>query len=354
LPGPWYDNGTTLNCTAQDISGKVFDHWALDDVSYDRGYNPLSITADKPHEATAHYLPAPAWWENLSAPQNLPFILALFAVLAGSFVGGAWIRTRRIRNRKIHPETVPVKVPKVAYVPGRIATGCEDLDNLLYGGIPESYSVALTSPSCDERDLLIKRFLETGAEKGEITFYVTIDPGELKSLAEECQSNFYVFVCNPRADTMIESWPNVFKLKGVENLTEIIIALTKAFRALDTPQSAQRRACIEIISDVLLQHHALQTRRWLTDLIPELRSKGFTTLAVVNVQMHPAEEVQAILDLFEGQIAIYEKDTGTGSLRFLRIKKLTNQKYLECELTLRKESLETQNREKNSQAKPQS
>ena len=73
-----------------------------------------------------------------------------------------------------------------------------------------------------------------------------------------------------------------------------------------------------------------------------------------NLQMHPAEEVQAILDLFEGQIAIYEKDTGAGLLRFLRIKKLTNQKYLECELTLRKESLETQNREKNSQVKRQS
>jgi hypothetical protein len=32
--------------------------------------------------------------------------------------------------------------------------------------------------------------------------------------------------------------------------------------------------------------------------------------------------------------------------RALRIKKMSNQKYLECELTLRKESLETQNREK--------
>jgi hypothetical protein len=30
----------------------------------------------------------------------------------------------------------------------------------------------------------------------------------------------------------------------------------------------------------------------------------------------------------------------------LRIKKMSNQEYLECELTLRKESLETQNREK--------
>jgi hypothetical protein len=137
-------------------------------------------------------------------------------------------------------------------------------------------------------------------------------------------------------------------LKGVENLTEISIALAKAIRALDGLQNVPRRACIEIISDVLLQHHALQTRRWLTDLIPEFRSKGFTTLAVVNLQMHPKEEVQAILDLFEGQIAISEKDTGTGPLKFVRVKKMTNQEYSDCELPLNKESLQTHDKQKDS------
>jgi len=346
-PGPWCDEGTVLTCTAQNVSGKVFDHWTVGESNYEPGLNPINVTVYGPYTATAHYLPTSAWWDNLLAPQNLPFTLTLFVVLSGSLVGGALVKIRRNRIKKTYPETAPIKVPKIA-LPGRVATGYEDVDNLLYGGIPHGYAIALTSPSCDERDLLIKRFLETGAKKGDVTFYVTIDPGELRSLAEEFQSSFYLFVCNPRADTMVESLPNVFKLKGVENLTEIFIALTKAFRAFDAPQSGPRRACVEIVSDVLLQHHALQTRRWLIDLVPELRSKGFTTLAVVNVQMHPAEEVQAILDIFEGQIAIYEKDTGTGPLRFLRVKKMTNQKYLECELTLRKESLEPQNREQDS------
>jgi len=97
----------------------------------------------------------------------------------------------------------------------------------------------------------------------------------------------------------------------------------------------------------LLQHHALQTRRWLTSLIPEFRSKGFTTLAVINIQMHTQEEVQAILDLFEGQIAISEKDTGTGPLKFIGVKKMTNQKYSDCELPLNKESFETHDKQKD-------
>ena len=225
-------------------------------------------------------------------------------------------------------------------LPGRITTGFDDLDNLLFGGIPENYAVILTSPSCDEKDLLIKRFLEAGVKKGQITFYVTIEASGVKALAEDFQSNFYVVVCNPRADIMIDSLPNVFKLKSVENLTEIDIALTKAFRSLDSSVSGSRRACIEIVSDVLLQHHAVTTRRWLTGLIPDLRSRGFTTLAVINPQMHPPQEVQATLGLFDGEINIHEKESERGLEKFLKIRKMYNQRYMANEFPLRKEKLE--------------
>ncbi len=240
----------------------------------------------------------------------------------------------------LEPEPVTIKIPEVV-LPGRVTTGYKDLDNLLFGGIPENYAVILTSPSCDERDLLIKNFLEAGAKKGQITFLVTIEASGAKTLVEKFQSNFYLFICNPQADKIIKSLPNVFKLKGVENLTDISIALASAFRRLDTSISGPRRACIEIISDVLLQHHAVTTRRWLTGLIPELRSKGFTTLAVMDPQMHPPQEARAILDLFEGEISMYEKETTKGPKKYLKIKKMTNQKYLENELPLRKEILKS-------------
>ena len=226
-------------------------------------------------------------------------------------------------------------------LPGRITTGYGDLDNLLFGGIPENYTVILTSPSCDERDMLIKRFLEAGAREGQITLYIAIEAAGVRSLAEEFQSNFYLLVCNPRADMMIKSLPNVFKLKGVENLTDIDVALTKAFRRLDESIGGPRRACIEIISDVLLQHHAVTTRRWLAGLIPDLRSRGFTTLAVINPQMHPPDQVHAVLGLFDGEIGIYEKETEKGLQKLLKIRKLYNQRYAESELALRKESPKT-------------
>ncbi len=238
------------------------------------------------------------------------------------------------------PEPVTINILETV-LPGRISTGYKDLDNLLLGGIPENYAIILTSPSCDEKDLLIKRFLEAGAKEGQITFHVTVEASGVKNLAEDFQSHFYLFICNPQADTIIKSLSNVFKLKGVENLTDINIALTSAFRKLDASLRKPRRACVEIVSDVLLQHRAIQTRRWLTGLMPELRSKGFTTLAVMNPQMHPPEEVHAILGLFEGEINIYEKETTKGLKKCLRIKKMYNQRYLESELPLRKEKMRT-------------
>jgi KaiC/GvpD/RAD55 family RecA-like ATPase len=228
-----------------------------------------------------------------------------------------------------------------AVLPGRVPTGYADLDNLLFGGIPENYAIILASPSSDEREQLIKKFLETGAKKNQTTLYITMEAGDIAPLAEEFQSNFYVFVCNPRADAMIKSLPNVFKLKGVESLTDIEIALVKSCRTLDSAQSGPRRACITIISDVLLQHHAIITRKWLSGLLIDLRAKGFTTLAVINLQMHPQEEVQAILGLFEGEIRITEKETDSGLKKLLRIRKLYNQRYLENEIEVTRDKLES-------------
>lgn len=236
------------------------------------------------------------------------------------------------------PKPLEINITEII-LPSRISTGYKDLDSLLFGGIPENFAVILTSPPSDERDLLIERFLRAGAKEHQITFYVTVDPSNAKSLAEESQSDLHLFVCNPQAETIVETLPHVHKLKGVDNLTNISIALNKALRKLDSP-IGHRRACLEIISDVLLQHKAVQTRKWLSDLIIELKSEGFTTLAVIDPQMHSPQDVHAILGLFDGELNIYEKKLEEYSERFLIVKRMHGQKYLESMLTLRKDKLQ--------------
>ncbi|UCD95897.1 MAG: hypothetical protein JSV35_05175 [Candidatus Bathyarchaeota archaeon] len=242
------------------------------------------------------------------------------------------------RHTILEPEPVALQV--LAGLSHRVGTGYSDLDRLLNGGIPELYAVIFTSISCDEKDLLLRRFLEDGVKNDQKTFYLTIEATSVKDLVENFPSRFCLFICNPQADNLIENAPNVFKLKGVQNLTEINIALRSAFRALPPSQSKPRRAHIEIISDILLQHGATRARRWLTGLLPELKSNGFTVTATVNPQMHHPADVQAILDLFEGEITIHEKSQKGRVKRYLKIKRMYNHRYVEDELLLVKNALE--------------
>ena len=236
----------------------------------------------------------------------------------------------QIEGRQVVSEPKPIDY---------VATGYADLDRLLYGGIPSNDAVVLTSPSCNERDMLVKSFLETGTKNGEVTFYVTIDASAAKALAEKLGSNLHFFVCNPEADAIIKSSANVHTLKGVENLTNISIALTQAIRQLDSSAKGPRRICLGLVSDVLLQHHAVEARRWLTALVTKLKSEGFTTLAVVDPTMHPSEELHAVSGFFDGEIEIYERKTEKGPEKFLKINRMSSQKYIEEELSLRRENL---------------
>lgn len=237
------------------------------------------------------------------------------------------------------PEPVLIHVSETT-LPNRIKTGFEDLDILLFGGIPSNSATILTSISCDERDLLVKRFLEAGAKEGNKIVCAVVDPESVRSLAEDFRGNFNVLVCSTKTDDDLVKLPNVTRAQGVENLTEVNIALETLLENLGKAKQEEGRFCLEILSDVLLEHGAVQTRKWLSRLIPELRSKGFTTLAVVNPQMHTSEQLHAILDLFDGEIVIYEKGDREYT-KYLRIRKMHRERYLETELVLKKNRLMT-------------
>ena len=192
----------------------------------------------------------------------------------------------------------------------------------------------LAATSSDERQLLIGRFLEAGVKAGETTLYVTCEAGNAEDIVQQFQTNFSLVICNPQADLIMQDQANVFKLKGIENLTDIDIALMKHLRTLNPAQTMPKRACICLISDVLLQHHAVVTRKWLSSLLTNLKFKGFTILAVIDPTMHPPEETQAILGLFDGEIRIAERQGAKGLEKLLKVVKLYNQNYLKDEVII--------------------
>jgi hypothetical protein len=78
---------------------------------------------------------------------------------------------------------------------------------------------------------------------------------------------------------------------------------------------------------------------FLTNPIPNLDEYA-KSIAVVDSRMHPPEELYAILGLFEGEVDIRERETEKGSARFLKIKRMSNQEYLDDEQLLKKGELQ--------------
>jgi KaiC/GvpD/RAD55 family RecA-like ATPase len=114
--------------------------------------------------------------------------------------------------------------------------------------------------------------------------------------------------------------------------------LAKAYRSLNQTQKEPKRICIETVSDILLHYKADTTRKWLTETKLDLNAKGLTILAVINPSAHPTDQTNAILDLFDGKISLFEAESELECKRYLRIKKLRNQDYIKNPICLTKQT----------------
>jgi len=226
------------------------------------------------------------------------------------------------------------KKPTFEVLPGRITTGFMELDRLLMGGIPENYAVVLTGPPSDERGFLIKSFLEAGTAEDEVVFYVTTEADNIDNFLEN--SNFHLFLCNPKPKTKVPDLPNVTKLRSIADLTNLNISLLKAYRNIEP--SKKKRICVETVSHVLLNYEAKATCKWILELTTDLGSKGFTMLAVLDPSMHPPDQANAVINSFDGEISIAQTEDPLECRKSLRVKRLKNQEYLKNSICLTTEN----------------
>ena len=232
--------------------------------------------------------------------------------------------------KSLQLKTLEIEVEEII-LEDRVTTGTKELDSLLLGGIPNEYAVVLSGPPCDEREMIINNFLESGVEDG-ISFYITIEVSNLQDLLEN--PNFVLFLCNPKPKVKVPNLPNVFKLQGKTDLNNLGIALTKAYRSIDQSVT-HKRICIEILSEILEDYGSKTTRKWISDLITNYGTKGFTMLAVMNPAMHPSDQATAVIDLFDGEISITQSDDPLDCKKSIHVKKLRNQDYIKNPICLR-------------------
>ena len=232
--------------------------------------------------------------------------------------------------QRVQLETQPTPI-------GVLSTGYGELDRLLLGGLPEGYGVLLLSPPCDERDLLIRKIIGSALSASTPTFYVSSDPGRIQDLVGRYWKDFYAL--SPQADRILSPPANLFKIPGVENLSDLNISLTKHIEMHSAEGKTHRLIIIDFLTDILLYHKALTTRKWLSDFLARRRAEGFTILANLNPLVASKEETEALIDVFDGVIEIYEKELRERTRRFLVVKKMYSRKYSESELMLDRDKL---------------
>jgi len=228
--------------------------------------------------------------------------------------------------------------PVISEIPPIISTGYVDLDKALSGGIPEEFAVVIVSPSFDERDLLLRKVVNSALSSGRLAILISNDIGRTKDMASRYPNGFYAI--SPQADRITPHGANLLKIPSLENLSDANISLGLVLKDVLAKEKATKRIIIiDLLSDLLLRYKSVTTRRWLTDFVGKRKAEGFTVIATLNPLTTTKEETENIIDFFDGVIEIFEKPLTERSRRFLVIKKMYGQKYSDSEVLMDRDKL---------------
>ena len=110
---------------------------------------------------------------------NLYAVPITLSIAVLTFLGLYMQKGRARKRREIgKPRAASLTEPKKALpiASGRIiSTGMKVLDELTLGGFPQSYSVILSSPSCNQRDLVVQGFLGESVDDEKFVLCLTTD-----------------------------------------------------------------------------------------------------------------------------------------------------------------------------------
>ena len=158
----------------------------------------------------------------------------------------------------------------------KVSTGYAKLDEALQGGFLAGSAIVLSAPASDEVPILLEGFIHAAQEKG-LLICRTVSSAQIAT-----PDGVRSLVCSDRPSPPSE---NVIPGKGIDSLTDVNLQIVEVLDSVEP-----NYVVLDILSDVLLRHKALQTRRWLTELLERFRSRNITTLAVLNPYMHSLTE----------------------------------------------------------------
>jgi hypothetical protein len=254
------------------------------------------------------------------------WIAIIIGLLASSAKQGQVQVARYVRPTPVSQVTTPAST---------VPTGYPALDSVLNGGLPAGTSVVLTSPRCDEKDMLIHRILATALDHGHRCILISASLDRVKDLLPKYRALLSLIICNPQADALTVGLPEALKLKTFDSLTELNLGVSNALAKANASQGAI--LCLETLDDILLTHHGA-TRRWLIDILTRVKASHVTCVATLNPAMHPQPESQGVLEAFDGQIDLYEAEVQVRP-KLIRVRRLGGHKFIDTELRVDKEKI---------------
>jgi KaiC/GvpD/RAD55 family RecA-like ATPase len=198
----------------------------------------------------------------------------------------------------------------------RTATGEKGLDKALKGGLTRGSAVLLVGEAGEEREELVRSFLQTGISLGEGCLVVSaLRPSEVvrSSLKDVATGQLKVIDCHAAHLNEVQ----VLKVEGDTflspvDLSVVAVAVTKALDSLSGIKVTGRRAVIDLLPAYL---HVTSISRMVPDLvriIGTLRKSGFTALFVHNPSVGEDQSSQYILEELFDSIIKTRRETSDG------------------------------------------
>ncbi|MFQ6107597.1 MAG: ATPase domain-containing protein, partial [Thermoplasmata archaeon] len=207
----------------------------------------------------------------------------------------------------------------------RARIGIKVVDTLIEGGIPRKTSVAVQGPSGNEKYDLALSFLKEGIRKGEavVVALSSISPEEFRRgmkaigidtepLEKEGMLRIIDWYSH-KEKAIIDIEEDNGVLRCSVDLINVGIAFSRAIAELE--EGTEKRAIVEILSPALNEYDLQKVYGFAQSTKAKLEKVGFTSLFLIEKEMHDTVTLSTLLQPFDGVIDIERSRLGDRIVR---------------------------------------
>src|SRR5207245_6500962 len=196
----------------------------------------------------------------------------------------------------------------------RLATGIEGFDAMVQGGLPEGSSILLQGPPGQEKLRFALTFLAEGLKGGGSGLVVISSQSPDTVLAELRELGVNLDAVTKENRLRVVDWYSWseepvedIEERGIvvrysSDLTNLGVALSRAIVGLAEP--GPRRAVLEILSPATNVYEVTQVYAFAQSAKRKFDRHRFTSLILLEKEMHPSAELTTLHQPFDGLIEI--------------------------------------------------